>query len=256
VSGLPPQAQTIVGRIEALLAQAEPLLGPSASDEAGYALRETERRYLPDTVQAFLDIPPARRDAVAESMLVDQLTLLERATAQRLAALAESAENALSSNGAFLSERFGKLESLPEAPIVNASTAPPALLVKHVLDRIGADAGGDPVALLDVAGTRLAAAFPAIVQLRRSGFLGRGPVESLVLDVPRASDLLRYVLMRDRFGVTASVERFVRGVRLKALTVDVAEWTQGLLDDLGAYVERERDARDVLTRLFVKEYQR
>jgi len=256
VSALPAEAEAVVARIEALLAQAEPLLGGGASDEAVYALRETERRYLPDTVQAYLDIPPARRDAGAESMLIDQLKLLERATGQRLAALAENAESALSSNGAFLSERFGKLESLPEAPPVDPSSAPPALLVRRVLDRIGTEAGTDPVALLETAGTRLAAAFPAIVQVRRGGFLGRGPVESLVLDVPRDTDLLRYVLLRDRFGVTASVERFVRGVRLKALTVSVAEWTQGLLDDLGTYVERERDARDVLTRLFVKEYQR
>jgi len=254
VSGLPAQAEGLVARIEALLAQAEPLLGGGASDEAGYALRETERRYLPDTVRAFLDIPPARRDATAETMLVDQLRLLERATAQRLAALAENAEAALSTNGAFLTNRFGKLEALPEAPHVDPATAPPALLVRRVLDRIGTEAGTDPLALLETAGTRLAAAFPAIVQVRRGGFLGRGPVESLVLDVPRRDDLLRYVLLRDRFGVTASVERYVRGVRLKALTVDVAEWTRGLLDDLAAYVERERDARDVLTRLFVKEY--
>src|ERR1035437_8562926 len=61
-------------------------------------------------------IPPARRDATAAEMLVEQLRLLERATAQRLAVLAESAETALAANGTFLTERFGALETLPEGP--------------------------------------------------------------------------------------------------------------------------------------------
>jgi hypothetical protein len=249
---LPAAAEAAVKRIETLLGQAEPLLGDGA-DEAGYALRETGRRYLPDTIQAYLDIPPARRDATAQSMLVDQLALLERATAQRLAALAERSEVNLAANGSFLAERFGPLESLPEAPALDAESAPPATLVRRVLDRAMSDAG-DQVALLDVAATRLAAAFPAIVAVQRSGFFGKGPVESLALDIPRPAHLLRYVLVRDRFGVRAIVERYVRGIRLKAQTVDVGEWTAGLLEDLTTYVERERVARDVLTRVFAKEF--
>jgi len=251
VDTLPAEAEAGVKRIEALLAQAEPLLGDDA-DEAAYALRETERRYLPDTVQAYLDIPPARRDAVAQSMLVDQLALLERATAQRLAALSERQQTALAANGSFLTERFGAIESLPEAPVIEPSSAPPATLVRRVLDRLN-EAGPEPASLLEVAATRLAAAFPAIVAVQRGGFFGKGPVESLALDIPRAGDVLRYLLLRDRFGVRAIVERYVRGIRLKAQTVEVAEWTAGLLEDLTTYVERERAARDVLTRLFMKE---
>jgi hypothetical protein len=253
VDTLPAEAEAAVKRIEALLSQAEPLLG-DAPDEAAYALRETERRYLPDTVRAYLDIPPARRDATAQSMLVDQLALLERATAQRLRALAERSESNLAANGSFLAERFGPLESLPEAPAVEAVNAAPATLVRRVLDRVVTDAGPEPHALLDVAATRLGAAFPAIVAVQRAGFFGKGPVESLALDIPRASDVLRYLLVRDRFGVRAIVERYVRGIRLKAQSVEVGEWTAGLLDDLTAYVERERAARDVLTRVFAKEF--
>jgi hypothetical protein len=253
VDTLPAAAEAAVKRIEALLSQAEPLLG-DASDEAAYALRETERRYLPDTVRAFLDIPPARRDASAQEMLVDQLALLERATAQRLRALSERSESTLAANGSFLTERFGSLESLPEAPPVEAANAAPATLVRRVLDRVVNDAGPEPQALLDVAATRLGAAFPSIVAVQRAGFFGKGPVESLALDIPRAGDVLRYLLVRDRFGVRAIVERYVRGVRLKAQSVEVGEWTAGLLDDLTAYVERERVARDVLTRVFAKEF--
>jgi len=251
VETLPSEAEAAVKRIEALLGQAEALLG-DGSDEAAFALRETERRYLPDTVRAYLDIPPARRDTTAQTMLVDQLALLERATAQRLKALAERSETALAANGSFLTERFGALESLPEAPAVDLTATPPATLVRHVLDRVVTDAGTEPTALLDVAATRLAAAFPAIVAVQRAGFFGKGPVESLALDIPRDGDILRYLLVRDRFGVRSIVERYVRGIRLKTLSVDVSDWTAGLLEDLTIYVERERAARDVLTRLFAK----
>jgi hypothetical protein len=253
VNALPAEAEALVSRIEGMLAQAEALLASGGSDEAAYALRETERRYLPDTLKAYEDIPPARRDATAAEMLVEQLRLLERATGQRLAVLAESAETALAANGAFLAERFGPLETLPETPpvdLVDPATAPPAALVRRVLEKLEAESGPDPGALIERAAVRLAAAFPAIATVRRGGFLGRGPVEEVALDVPRRDDLLRYALARTRHGIEATVTRYLRGIKNKTLAVDVAEWTRGLIDDLGAYVERERGARETLTRLF------
>lgn len=253
MNSLPAEAQTIVLRIEAMLAQAEALLARGGSDEAAYALRETERRYLPDTLTAYLDVPPARRDAMAETMFVEQLRLLERATAQRLAVLSESAETALAANGAFLAERFGPLESLPEAApvdVVDPATAPPAALVRRVLDRLEGDPGTDPIAIIERAAVRLSAGFPAIATVRRTGFLGRGPVEEIALDVPRRDDLLRYALTRTRHGIEATVTRYLRGIKNKTLAVDVGEWTRALIEDLSAYVERERGARETLTQLF------
>jgi hypothetical protein len=253
VNALPAEAEGLVARIESMLAQAETLLASGGSDEAAYALRETERRYLPDTLGAYLGVPPARRDATAETMLVEQLRLLERATAQRLAVLSESAEIALAANGRFLAERFGPIDALPEtapAELGDPATAPPAALVRRVLERLEGEAGADPIAILERAAVRLAAAFPAIVSVRRSGFLGRGPVEEIALDVPRRDDLMRYALTRARHGVEATVTRFLRGVKNKTLVVDVGEWTHALIEDLGAYVERERGAREVLDRLF------
>jgi hypothetical protein len=254
VNALPAEAETLVSRIESMLAQAERLLASGGSDEAAYALRETERRYLPDTLKAYEEIPPARRDATAAEMLIGQLRLLERATAQRLAVLAESAETALAANGAFLTERFGALESLPEvspAQIVDPANAPPAMLVRRVLDRLEGEAGADPIAVLERAAVRLGAAFPNVVTVRRAGLLGRGPVEQVALDVPRADDLLRYALDRTRHGhIEATVTRFLRGIKNKTIAVDIGEWTQGLIADLSAYVERERGAHELLTRLF------
>ncbi|HTJ26224.1 MAG TPA: hypothetical protein VMA36_08665 [Candidatus Limnocylindria bacterium] len=253
MNGLPPEAETLVARIEGLLAQAEPLLARGdGCDEAGYALRETERRYLPDTLGAYLDIPPARRDAAAVTMLVEQLRLLERATAQRLAALTENAETALAANGAFLTERFGSLETLPDSAALEVEPVQttPATLVRRFLARIETEAGPDPVALLERAAVGFTTAFPAISAVKRGGFLGRGPVEALALEVPRPSDLLRYVLARTAYGIEASVTRIVRGVALRTERYDVGEWAHALIEDLGAYVARERHARETLTRLF------
>ena len=253
MNALPAEAETLVSRIESMLAQAERLLASGGSDEAAYALRETERRYLPDTLKAYEDIPPARRDTAAAEMLIGQLHLLERATAQRLAALAESAETALAANGAFLTERFGALDTLPEtAPVeIDPANPPPAMLVRRVLERLEGEAGADPIAILERAAVRLGAAFPNVVTVRRSGLLGRGPVEQLALDVPRPDDLLRYALERTRHGhIEATVTRFLRGIKNKTIAVDIGEWTQGLIADLAAYVERERGARELLTRLF------
>jgi hypothetical protein len=253
VEALPAEAEALVTRIEGLLAQAEPLLAAGGqADEAAFALRETERRYLPDTLRAYLDVPPARRDATSQEMLVEQLRLLERATAQRLATLAQGAETALAANGAFLTERFGPLASLPEAPVAETDVGTVSTtLVRRTLERIEAEAGPDPQRLLERAAERLATAFPALVQIKRGGFLGRGPVEWFGLDVPRASDVLRYALGRTAYGgIEASITRFVRNVKLRTEACDIAAWTHGLIEDLGAYVERERSARDALNRLF------
>ncbi|HEY6234511.1 MAG TPA: hypothetical protein VIW69_05300 [Candidatus Elarobacter sp.] len=253
MNALPAQAEALVARIETMLAQAEALIARGGSDEAAYALRETERRYLPDTLDAYLGVPPARRDATAATMLVEQLRLLERATAQRLAVLSESAEIALAANGRFLTERFGALDTLPEsapAELAEPATAAPAALVRRVLDRLEGEPGTDPIAVIERAAVRLSAAFPAIASVRRAGFLGRGPAEEVALAVPRRDDLLRYALTRTRSGIEATVTRFLRGVKNKTVAVDVGEWTHALIDDLAAYVERERGAREVLDRLF------
>jgi hypothetical protein len=254
VNALPAEALALQARIESMLAQAETLLAQGGSDEAAYALRETERRYLPDTIRAFEDIPPARRDATAAEMLVQQLRLLERATAQRLAVLAESAQTALAANGAFLSERFGPIDALPATPpvdFIDPATAPPAVLVRRLLERLEADSGPNPTAILERAAVRLAAAFPAIATVRRGGFLGRGSVEEVALDVPRMGDVLRYALVRTPQGdVEPTVTRYLRGIKNKTLFVGIGEWTNGLIADLAAYVDRERGAREVLARLF------
>ena len=99
--------------------------------------------------------------------------------------------------------------------------------------------------LLERAGQRFAAVFPGLTTVRR-GLFGSGPVKSVALEVPRPADILRYALESERGGVAASCTKIVRGVALRTERVDLGQWMQGLLEDMSAYVERDRAARDML----------
>src|SRR5271170_5463913 len=117
---VPDEAGQRVSRIEALLDEAERLLANAGVvDEASFSLRETRARYLPDTLRAYLDVPPslrAERDAAGrtpDELLVAQLDHLERATAARLRELAARRTEGIAANGAFLTERFGPATALP-----------------------------------------------------------------------------------------------------------------------------------------------
>lgn len=247
MAALPDDAARAVSRIEAMLDEAERLIARTGTtDERAFSLQETGRRYLPDTLNAYLDLPPSGRDASADELLVDQLRLLERATAQRLAALAEAGRTQLAANGAFLAERFGPAESLPDLPGATSSgpLAPPRALVARLFSDLAGTTRQDPAVLLERAGQRFAAVFPGLTTVRR-GLFG-GPVKSVALEVPRAADVLRYALESERGGVAASCTKIVRGVALRTERVDLGQWMQGLLEDMSAYVERDRAARDML----------
>ncbi len=233
-----------------MLDEAKRLIEQSgATDESAFSLRETERRYLPDTLNAYLNVPASQRDAVADALLIDQLKLLERATAQRLAALAEAGRSNLAANGAFLAERFGgeTLPAVPEPalPANAAVPAPPRALVARFFSDLSAAPRSDPAALLGLAGQRFAAVFPALTTVRR-GLFG-GAVKSVAIDVPLGADVLRYSLEAERGGVAASCTKIVRGVALRTERTDVGAWMHHLLEDMTAFVEYDRSARDLLT---------
>jgi hypothetical protein len=252
MAALPDEAGLAVSRIEALLDEAKRLIERTgATDESAFSLQETERRYLPDTLNAYLNVPPSQRNSVADALLIDQLRLLERATAARLALLAETGRSNLAANGAFLAERFGPAESLPEISRPGASdthvvplSAPRALVTRLFSDFAGAGRT-DPAQVLQLAGQRFAAVFPALTTVRR-GLFG-GPVKSVALDVPRSADVLRYTLEAERGSVAATCTKIVRGVALRTERIDLGAWMHGLLEDMSAYVERDRAARDLLT---------
>jgi hypothetical protein len=251
---VPDEAAQRVSRIEALLDEAERVLaGGNALDEASYSLRETRARYLPDTLRAYLDVPPSlrgERDASGRTpneLLIAQLDHLERATAQRLRELAARRTEGIAANGAFLTERFGPAGALPETAPVAPATSAPLALVRTFLDGIERDAGPQPAALVAVAAERFAKLVPQLVSTQR-GRMGFGAVEALQLTIPMGDRGLRYSLSAQRGGIEASVTNVVRGVALRTETVDLDAWLRGLYEDLGAFVERDRHTRDTLTR--------
>lgn len=250
-SGLPAVALATVARIEALLAEARRVGERSGgADEAAFALKETERRYLPDTLAAYLDIPPSQRDAAATEMVTGQLTLLERATAQRLAVLTEASRTSLAANGAFLSERFGPLDGLPQAPadVPSGETPPPHALVARLFSQLDAAAAADSAQLINLAAERFSTLLPALTRVQR-GLFG-GPPRSVIIDVPRGDHVLRYAIEGTHSAIVPSCTKVVHGIALRTQQCDVAEWLRGLFDDVGAYVERDRTAREQLTSFF------
>ncbi len=252
-SGLPAQALATVARIEAMLAEARRVgERSSGADEAAFALKETERRYLPDTLAAYLDIPASQRDAAATEMVSGQLTLLERATAQRLAVLTEASRTSLAANGAFLSERFGPADSLPDAPtdvaVQPGEAPPPRALVARLFSQLDAAAAADSAQLINLAAERFSALLPALTRVQR-GLFG-GPPRSVTIDVPRGDHVLRYAIEGTRSAIVPSCTKVVRGIALRTQQCDVGEWLRGLFDDVGAYVERDRAAREQLTSFF------
>lgn len=253
MSELPAGALEVVSRIEALLDEGRRLTeGPGGLgvDDATYALKETERRYLPDTLSAYLDIPPSQRDAAAAEMLVGQLTLLEKATGQRLAALAATSRTTQAANGAFLSDRFGPAESLPNAPDVKPAEGPSRTLVARFFSQLDDAAATDPQALITVAAEKFSKLFPRLTTVKR-GLFG-GPPRAIMLDVPRGDHVLRYALGAARSGIEASVTKVVRGVALRTEICDIGEWLRGLFEDVSAYVERDRSTRELLTSFFAR----
>jgi hypothetical protein len=251
---VPDEAAQRVSRIEALLDEAERVLAQSGvTDEATFSLRETRARYLPDTLRAYLDIPPSlrgERDATGrtpDELLVAQLDHLERATAQRLREVAARSTESIAANGAFLAERFGPIADLPQAAPAEPVTSAPLALVRTFLDGIERDAGPQPAALVAVAAERFQQLVPQLLTVQR-GRMGFGAVEALQLTIPSGDSALRYNLAANRSGIEASATKVVRGVALRTETVDLDAWLRGLYEDLGAFVERDRRTRETLTR--------
>lgn len=245
---LPVVARATVARIEALLDEARALPGLAASaDESAYSLRETERSYLPETLRAYFAIPPSQRDDATRALVEKQLLQLERATASRLAAYAETQRLALQSNGAFFDARFGTIDSLPPAPVapVRESLAPGTpdsrAMISRFFETLAPAAANDPAALLVRAAERFTALVPALTTVKR-GLFGGSP-QAVTIDVPDGNGILRYQLTASRTGIATSVTQVVRGIALRSEACDAETWFAGLAHDLGEYVERDRATR-------------
>lgn len=250
---LPDQAQACVDRISALLDEAQALGLDRASGEDAYALRSTRDRYLPETLDAYARIPSALRGTpdpqtarTPDDQLLEQLAILERATAQRLSRAAEHARTTLSENGRFLVDRLGALESLPEAPVLQSRSSP--VTARRFADSITAGARRNRDLVNAVAG-KLYYAFPLMTEVDR-GIFGAGPARRVTITVPLGNDRLRYVLALGRGGeIETTCSKVVRGVTIRTEPVAFEEWARALYEDLSAYARSSVQAQEMLEHL-------
>jgi hypothetical protein len=98
------------------IAHALPWLVHGPSHEADlYTVRETVRRYLPDTLTHYFALPPslraghaARDGKTAQQLLAEQLALLDEEMRRIASRVASPDVQALRANGRFLEARFGR----------------------------------------------------------------------------------------------------------------------------------------------------
>ena len=251
---LPPQAQEIVDRIWAFLDEAERLgLDRVQGSDDAYALRTTRDRYLPETLEAYASVPAASRHApdaatgkTPDELLMEQLTILERATAQRLERTADTARTALSANGRFLIERLGSADSLPEAPPLDVRSSPVA--ARRFVEALGVGVKRRRDLLNGVA-EKLHGAFPLMTDVDR-GIFGAGPARRVTITVPLGNDRLRYTIALGSSGdVETTCSKIVRGVTIRTESVSMEEWARALFADLEAYARSSQQAQQTLTAL-------
>ena len=250
---LPAAAQATVDRIMALLDEAQALgLDNAASDDA-YALRSTRDRYLPETLDAYAAVPPALRETpdpaggkTPDDQLLEQLAILERATAQRLAHAAQGARTTLSANGRFLIDRLGPLESLPEAPPPDSRPAP--VTARRFVESISSGARRNRD-LLNTVADKLYHACPLLTEVDR-GMFGAGAARRVAITVPLGNDRLRYNLALGPGGdVQTTCAKIVRGVTIRTEQVPFDEWARALYEDLSNYARSSLQAQEMLEHL-------
>jgi hypothetical protein len=250
---LPEPAQQCVDRILALLDEAQSLGLDREPTEEAYALRTTRERYLPGTLDAYARVPQALRATAdtangksADEQLLEQLAILERATAQHLMHGASHARTELSANGRFLVERLGSLDVLPEPPPIEARTMPftPQRFVEALTTH--AKRARD---LVDAVARKLYEAFPLLTEVDR-GLFGTGPARRVAITVPLGNDRLRYSLALGRGGeIETTCAKLVRGVAIRTEQVPFEAWARALYEDLSAYAQSSVQTQEMLAQL-------
>jgi len=250
---LPEQAQACADRVLALLDEARALGADRLSGEDAYALRTMRERYLPETLDAYERIPPALRGVpdpstgrTPDDQLVEQLAILERSAAQRLLRLAEHGRTQLSANGRFLIDRLGPLETLPEAPPIEAHQ--PSVTAQRFIDAIAAGAKRNRD-LMNAVADKVYHAFPLLTEVDR-GIFGAGPARRVAITVPVGNDRLRYALCLGSGGeIETTCAKIVRGVTIRTEQIPFEAWAHALYDDLQAYARSSVQAQEMLQQL-------
>jgi hypothetical protein len=118
-------AEPMRRRIAAISANIEDALrslpAGEATSEAGFTLRETLNRYLPDTLAAYLKVAAIDK-AAAQAELEPQIAIIEESTRASIAALRDGRLTELATNGIFLRERLAAGRAVPPPPERRSST--------------------------------------------------------------------------------------------------------------------------------------
>jgi hypothetical protein len=117
---LPPDTATDVVEICGMLETAIPAIsGKNYPDQLAHDVRTTATEYLPQTIDAYLRMPPAYRNIkkvqdgkTATQVFGEQVTLLKSHLQAVVNDLATNDANALLANGRFLREKFASPEFL------------------------------------------------------------------------------------------------------------------------------------------------
>jgi len=119
-------AEPMRRRIAAITSSIEEALrvlpASEAASDAGFTLRETVNRYLPDTLAAYFKLAAIDR-AAAEAELEPQISIIEQSTRASIAALRDGRLSELTTNGIFLRDRLAAGQPLPPPAAPNMPTA-------------------------------------------------------------------------------------------------------------------------------------
>jgi hypothetical protein len=114
---VPSDVADLIDSIATSIRNVLPLLAKSntIADQDSYTIRETALHYMPETIAAYLRLPPAYRNLqpvadgkTARALLVEQLTLLDAKMREIVKNLLANDAQALVANGQFLRDRFTK----------------------------------------------------------------------------------------------------------------------------------------------------
>lgn len=222
--------------------------------EAAFSLRQTRASYLPQTVAAYLAVPKSQREVAdesgrtAQSQLMEQLSVLERATKGDLEVLAKRKRSDLAINARFLAERFDdrSTEISPTDDDGIISQALPATALRNWLPLDTNDAK----AIVAHLGTKFQVAFPQITQFGYSGVWGLGRIESVIITLAQAGGIaFRYTLSAKNDILQPSVTKLVHNVSIQTIQCSIEDWLQSLYDDLSARARHHSETRNALARL-------
>jgi hypothetical protein len=249
---LPEAARALVRSILSTIEEAAPLLGEGdVPPELAFDFEQTKARYLPETIAAFLAVPTSQRELGPEQrspadLLLEQLSVLERAVSRDLAHLAERKRGALEANARFLAERFGdrstEISTVADAPSVGAAGAP---RFAQWLSSSGTSA----LETVAFVGGRLREHFPAITKVRGRGFMGSGGVEAVSVTLAQGGGVaFRYALDASQGVLEATVTKLVHGTAIQTVRCSAQEWLESLYEDIVEQARRNEAMRAPLAR--------